>query len=114
MTVNTALNRRRIDRRRSQLLRETTESSRTMMPDVATKADQDQLAILVRACLAGLTDREREVFQMADLKGMSATQIASALGVQPVSVRSTLSRARRRIRIRMMEQHPHLLEDYDL
>ena len=66
------------------------------------------------AALDQLTDREREVFQMADLKGMSATQIAATLGVQPVSVRSTLSRARRRIRIRMMEQHSHLLEGYDL
>jgi len=45
---------------------------------------------------------------------MSATEIASRLGVQPVSVRATLSRARRRIRIRMMEQHRHLLEDYDV
>src|SRR6185503_18449091 len=114
MTVNTALNRRRVDRRRTQLLRGGLESSSTVMPDVATQSDQDYLAILVRACITELSDREREVFQMADLKGMSPTDIAAALGVQPVSVRATLSRARRRIRIRMMEQHPHLLEEYDI
>jgi RNA polymerase sigma-70 factor (ECF subfamily) len=114
MTVNTALNRRRVDRRRTQLLRGGLDSSSTVMPDVATTSDQDYLAILVRACITELSDREREVFQMADLKGMSPTDIAATLGVQPVSVRATLSRARRRIRIRMMEQHPHLLEEYDI
>ena len=114
MTVNTALNRRRVDRRRTELLRGTTESPATMMPDIGRHDEQERLSALVRACISDLSDREREVFEMADLKGMSATDIASTLGVQPVSVRATLSRARRRIRIRMMEQHPHLLEEYDV
>jgi RNA polymerase sigma-70 factor, ECF subfamily len=114
MTVNTALNRRRVDRRRTELLRQTTESTATMMPDITRHDERERLSALVRACLTKLSDREREVFEMADLKGMSATDIAAALGVQPVSVRATLSRARRRIRIRMMEQHRHLLEDYDV
>jgi RNA polymerase sigma-70 factor, ECF subfamily len=113
MTVNTALNRRRVERRRLELLRGVPELASTM-PDVATKSDEDHLAVLVRACITELSAREREVFRMADLEGMSATEIAAALDVQPVSVRATLSRARRRIRIRMMEQHPHLLEDYDV
>jgi RNA polymerase sigma-70 factor (ECF subfamily) len=114
MTVNTALNRRRVDRRRSALLRDSSELQATMMPDVARQLEQDRLAVLVRACASDLSDREREIFQMADLKGMSTTDIAATLGLQPVSVRATLSRARRRIRIKMMEQHPHLLEEYDL
>ena len=114
MTVNTALNRRRVDRRRTQLLRGLPESASTIMPDVAAKSDQDTLAVLVRACLTDLSDRERAIFRMADLQGMSTQDIAAALGVQPVSVRATLSRARRRIRIRMMERHPHLLQEYDV
>ena len=114
MTVNTALNRRRVDRRRTELLRGTTEPPSTMMPDVARHDEQERLAALVRACIKDLSAREREVFEMADLKGMSTADIAVSLGVQPVSVRATLSRARRRIRIRMMEQHPYLLEEYDV
>ena len=114
MTVNTALNRRRVERRRSQLLRGVTDLPSTVMPVVPTQAENGRLSILVRTCLLELSDREREIFQMADLKGMSATAIAAKLGLQPVSVRATLSRARRRIRIRMMEQHPHLLEEYDI
>ena len=114
MTINTALNRRRVDRRRTALLRGTTEPPSTTMPDIGMHDEQERLSALVRMCITELSDREREVFEMADLKGMSATEIAAALGVQPVSVRATLSRARRRIRISMMEQHPHLLEEYDV
>jgi DNA-directed RNA polymerase specialized sigma24 family protein len=50
---------------------------------------------------------------MADLRGMSANDIAKTLGVQPVSVRAALSRARRKIRLRILELHPHLLEEYE-
>ena len=60
-----------------------------------------------------LSHREREVFELADLRGMSTTDVATSLGLQPVSVRAALSRARRRIRLMMLERHPHLLEDYE-
>jgi len=51
---------------------------------------------------------------MADLNGVATGEIAARLNLEPVSVRAALSRARKRIRLRMMEQHRHLLEDYDL
>jgi RNA polymerase sigma-70 factor, ECF subfamily len=112
MTVNTALNRRRIDRRRADLLRDTARPV-AEDPDVTRTADVERLNELVRACLSDLSDRERQVFELADLKGMPANEIAAALGLKPVSVRAALSRARRRIRLRMLEQHPYLLEDYN-
>ena len=112
MTVNTALNRRRIDRRRADLLRDAARPV-TEDPDVTRTADVRRLNELVHACLSDLSDRERQVFELADLKGMPANEIAAALGLKPVSVRAALSRARRRIRLRMLEQHPYLLEDYD-
>ena len=71
------------------------------------------MAELLSACASELSGREREVFEMADLRGMTASDIAKTLGVQPVSVRAALSRARRRIRLRILELHPHLLEDYE-
>jgi RNA polymerase sigma-70 factor (ECF subfamily) len=114
MTVNTALNRRRLARRRSHLLRDVPVASTTTMPEMAAAAEQQRITALVNACTRELSDRERQVFQLADLEGKSTSEIAAALGLQPVSVRATLSRARRRIRIRMMEQHPHLLEEYDI
>lgn len=113
MTLNTALNRRRVDRRRAALLRQATPALHAVMTDIHTRDDDDRLAALVQACLTELSHRERQVFEMSDLKGMPAAAIATALKLQPVSVRAALSRARRRIRLRMMEQHRHLLEEYD-
>jgi RNA polymerase sigma-70 factor, ECF subfamily len=114
MTVNTALNHRRIKRRRAELLRDASPAASVLMPDVPGRADADRLAELVGTCVTELSDRERQVFEMSDLKGMPTNEIAAALGVQPVSVRAALSRARRRIRLRILELHPHLLEEYDV
>jgi RNA polymerase sigma-70 factor (ECF subfamily) len=113
MTVNTALNHRRVHRRRVKLLREASAPSSLPAPDHVAMAEAERLAELVGACVTELSDRERQVFEMADLRGVSTNEIAVALGVQPVSVRATLSRARRRIRLRILELHPYLLEEYD-
>ena len=114
MTLNTALNRRRIDRRRAGLLLRITPQSASIIPDADVRAESDRIAALVRACLDELSNRERQVFEMADLNGVPTGEIAARLNLEPVSVRAALSRARKRIRLRMMEQHRHLLEEYDL
>jgi len=113
MTRNVALNLRRIDRRRAGLLRDVPPSTSIVMPDIAGQSDDDRLAKLVRSLSTELSRREREVFELADLRGMSAPDIAARLNLQPVSVRAALSRARRRIRLKMLEQYPHLLEEYE-
>src|SRR5688572_29324672 len=113
MTVNTALNHRRIQRRREQLLREASSASALDLPEREAREETGRVAELLSACASELSGREREVFEMADLRGMTASDIAKTLGVQPVSVRAALSRARRRIRLTILELHPHLLEDYE-
>jgi len=113
MTLNTALNRRRVDRRRANLLLRITPQSTTVTPETDVR-ESDRIAALVRACLDELSHRERQVFEMADLKGLATGEIAAKLNLEPVSVRAALSRARKRIRLRMMEQHRYLLEEYDL
>src|SRR5574339_267284 len=47
LTMNTALNRRRIDRRRAQLLRDVSHPASTVMPDVARQVEQERLESLV-------------------------------------------------------------------
>jgi RNA polymerase sigma-70 factor (ECF subfamily) len=113
MTVNTALNRRRVDRRRESLLRDSATPEVVSLPDHLAELEAERLRVLVRTCLRELSDREREVFELADLKGMATNEIAITLGIQAVSVRAALSRARRRMRLKMLELHPSLLEDYD-
>jgi hypothetical protein len=71
MTRNVALNRRRIERRRAGLLHAMPPSPASVMPDIAGQSDDDRLAVLVRSLSTELSRREREVFELADQRGMS-------------------------------------------
>jgi RNA polymerase sigma factor (sigma-70 family) len=62
--------------------------------------------------LEELSDRQREVFDLVDLQGIAAVEVGAMLGMEPVTVRSHLFRARRAIRKRILESHPELVEDY--
>ncbi|HVT38885.1 MAG TPA: RNA polymerase sigma factor [Gemmatimonadaceae bacterium] len=74
--------------------------------------DAAHIARLARACVSELSRRERRVFELSDLHGLNSTEIARQLHVKPATVRVLLLRARRRIRLRMLAEHPWLLEDY--
>jgi RNA polymerase sigma-70 factor (ECF subfamily) len=71
----------------------------------------DHLALLLRY-YEDLPDRQREVFELGDLRGFNSTEIASRLGITPSTARGLLMKARRRIRLRMLESHPELLTEY--
>ena len=70
------------------------------------------MTALVASYLHVLSGREREVFELGDLRGLNATEIAARLDVKAVTIRTQLMRARRKIRLRMLEEHPDLLEGY--
>jgi len=74
-------------------------------------AHADHVALLLR-CYEDLPDRQREVFELGDLRGFNSTEIASRLGITPSTARGLLMKARRRIRLRMLESHPELLAEY--
>jgi RNA polymerase sigma-70 factor (ECF subfamily) len=71
-----------------------------------------KLADLARYYRWELPPRQREVFELADLDGLNSTAIAERLGITPATVRGLLMKARRRIRLRMLEQNADLLEEY--
>lgn len=54
--------------------------------------------VLVRAALARISERDREVLLLAEWEGLSAEQIASVLGCQAGTARARLHRSRRRFR----------------
>jgi RNA polymerase sigma factor (sigma-70 family) len=111
VTRNVALDRRRAEDRRAALL-----ARRPRDADAAeagtTGEDAEHLARLVRAYFAELPERQRQVFELADLRGYSAGEIAARLGIEAATVRVTLRKARRAIRTRMLREHPRLLEEY--
>ena len=55
---------------------------------------------------------EREVFDLGDLQGLTSVEIAERLGIEPVSVRAHLFKARRALRARILEHHAELAEEW--
>jgi RNA polymerase sigma-70 factor, ECF subfamily len=88
-------NQRRSSRRRVAL-QERLEHEAASRPQAPSELDGEEA--LVRAALAQLGPRDREVLLLAEWEGLSAAQIASVLGCLTVTARGRLHRARRRFR----------------
>lgn len=114
ITRNVAFSRRVRDRRREVLLatRGAGAPEATVVQPEPGDAAPDRLADLVWAYQRELPPRQRDVFELSELHGLTSAQIAEQLGVTPVTVRGLLMKARRRIRLRMLAEHADLLEDY--
>jgi RNA polymerase sigma-70 factor, ECF subfamily len=115
VTKRVVLSRRARERRRNALAEARADE---LAGDGVEQSAQPQGAegggfvALVASYLDDLSGREREVFELGDLRGLNATEIAERLGVKAVTVRTQLMRARRKVRMRMLEDHPDLLEGY--
>lgn len=69
------------------------------------------LADVVKALFRGLPDRQRQVFDLADLQGYSPSEIGEMLDMNAVTVRANLCKARRAIRARILDKYPKLAEE---
>ncbi len=69
------------------------------------------VAALVRALLTELPERQRTVFDLADLQGYDAGEIAAMLDLDAATIRGHLMRARRAMRARILGRMPTLAED---
>lgn len=83
-------------------------------PDVGSSvrdhsADGERLAGILASYRTALSAREREVFELVDLRGLATTEVAVRLKIAPATVRVLLLRARRKLRTRML-QDPMLAE----
>jgi DNA-directed RNA polymerase specialized sigma24 family protein len=54
--------------------------------------------------------RQREVFDLIDLQGLTPAEVAARTGMKPVSVRANLFKARSAIRARFLATHPSYAE----
>lgn len=76
------------------------------------EADDRRASDLVKMFLEKLSERQREIFDLVDLQGLSTVEVSAMLKMEPVTVRSHLFRARKAIRKRILESHPELVEGY--
>lgn len=81
-------------------------------PAPADRIDDARAAALVRAFFEELPERQREVFDLADLQGYAPVEIAGMLDAKPGTVRANLFKARRAIRERILAARPELVEAY--
>lgn len=65
----------------------------------------------LQICFSVLTPKEKIVFVLRDVEGHSIQETASLLRLSSVSVRTHLSRARRKLRIRFEEVYPEGLRE---
>ena len=114
ITRNVAIERHRLEERRTALLaRELAAADDDSHCDTIGERDDGlRLQQLVAAHFGELSPRQREVFEMVELRGVSVSDVAARLGIEATTVRVLLLRARRTIRLRMLEAHPELLEGY--
>jgi RNA polymerase sigma-70 factor (ECF subfamily) len=77
-----------------------------------TEVDRSRLRRLITAFVEELPPRQREVFQMADLQGLTSPEIGTILELDPGSVRAALLKARRSLRRKILEKHPEFVEEY--
>lgn len=110
ITRNVALDRRRRTKRRERRL-ETMDAPAESV-EIREVFDEDTLSSLVLKYFDELPARQREVFELSDIQGLSAPEVAEKLGMKAVTVRANLFKARRTIRQRMLEHHSNLLEEY--
>jgi RNA polymerase sigma-70 factor (ECF subfamily) len=78
--------------------------------DPETGRDRQEIRSDIMRCLAVLSPREREVFVLRDLEELDIRETARALGCSSLSVRVSLSAARRKMRETIRDKFPHLEE----
>lgn len=81
-------------------------------PDPSAEAEAAEWRGMMMRLFRELPARQREVFYLVDIEGHDAVEIAPRLGLRPVTVRAHLFRARRSLRVKILERHPELAEGF--
>lgn len=112
VTRNASLQWLRGKRRRERLARRVAEERpEADGPDPLTDVQVVDTAAMIRRAFAELPGRQREIFGLVDLQGYAPAEVAEALGMNPVTVRANLCKARRAMRSRMLEVDPEIAEE---
>lgn len=113
ITANEAASRQRRRSRRSALLERWSRPAVARDEESARLGELHGAAVtdLVRTLLRELPEQQRIVFDLADLQGYDAGEIAAMLDLEAATIRGHLMRGRRAMRSRILERLPTLRED---
>lgn len=112
LTRTAALNHTRTASRRSRI-RERIAASATDTPaSPEGTLDEQTVADLVLRYFDALPAKQRLIFELIDLKGESAADVARRLGMPAATVRAHLFKARRAIRAQMLSLHEPLVKEF--
>ncbi|HMJ17921.1 MAG TPA: RNA polymerase sigma factor [Gemmatimonadaceae bacterium] len=78
--------------------------------DPGGRVDRERAAAVIREMFSELPPRQREIFDLIDLQGLTPAEVAERTGLKPVSVRANLFKARSTIRARFLATHPSYSE----
>ena len=106
------LRRRRRWTRKMDRLKAEVGQGRSATNEGEFHVDRARLREIIKTFVEELPKRQREVFQMAELQGLSSPEIGAILRLSPVSVRAALLKARRSLRRRILQSHPEFVEEY--
>lgn len=115
VTRNTALGQQRKSARRKTLMlgfRRNEVGEASLKEHALEQVETSQVVGQIRTLFEQLPARQRQVFDLADLQGFEPTEIGQMLGMNPVTVRVNLCKARRSIRSKMLERFPEMAEGY--
>lgn len=112
ITRRVALRRHRKAKRRAVLdaLPAAHRTSEVYTTDPGARVDRENVIATITEALKTLPPRQREIFDLCDLQGMSQGEAAELLSVKAVSVRANLFKARAAIRRNILRMHPRYSE----
>jgi RNA polymerase sigma-70 factor (ECF subfamily) len=112
ITRRTANQMRRTQKRRSRLaLSAGARPAREVYTtDPGGRVDRERAAAVIREMFSDLPPRQREIFDLIDLQGLTPAEVAGRTGMKPVSVRANLFKARSTIRAKFLATHPSYRE----
>ncbi|HET7791466.1 MAG TPA: RNA polymerase sigma factor [Gemmatimonadales bacterium] len=79
--------------------------------DPVARLQESHIGRLVTGLFRRLPAKQREVFYLADIEGLGPQETAERLGMNPVTARAHLFRARRALRTWILEEHPEVAEE---
>jgi len=107
ITRRAATQMRRTRKRRGRLARSAAQPVRDVYTtDPGGRVDRERVAAVIRELFSGLPARQREIFDLVDLQGLSPAEVAERTKMKPVSVRANLFKARKAIRESLLATHP--------